>query len=95
MATPAPCDQPVRPLPTPLCMGFDLIRFGRQDRVFVRGSENIYIFCVASFDGMNPLSIAYNGEPERVSRSLDLGRDGFVYTGEAAVLVLENLDIAK
>lgn len=75
--------------------GFDLIRSGRQDRVFVGGAEDINIFCVASFDGMNALSIAYNDEPERASRPLDLGRDGFVYSGGAAVLVLENLDIAK
>ena len=75
--------------------GFDLIRSGRQDRVFVGGAEDINIFCVASFDGMNALSIAYNGEPERASRPLDLGRDGFVYSGGAAVLVLENLDVAR
>lgn len=75
--------------------GFDLIRSGRQDRVFAGGAEDINVFCVASFDGMNALSIAYNDEPARASRPLDRGRDGFVYSGGAGVLVLENLQVAK
>ena len=74
--------------------GFDLIRSGRQDRVFAGGAEDINVFCVASFDGMNALSIAYNDEPARASRPLDRGRDGFVYSGGAGVLVLENLQVA-
>ncbi len=75
--------------------GFDWIRSGRQDRVFAGGAEDINVFCVASFDGMNALSIAYNDEPARASRPLDRGRDGFVYSGGAGVLVLENLQVAK
>jgi 3-oxoacyl-[acyl-carrier-protein] synthase-1 len=75
--------------------GFDLIRSGRQDRVFAGGAEDINVFCVASFDGMNALSLAYNDEPARASRPLDRGRDGFVYSGGAGVLVLENLQVAK
>ena len=75
--------------------GFDLIRAGRQDRVFAGGAEDINVFCVASFDGMNALSIAYNEEPSRASRPLDRGRDGFVYSGGAGVLVLENLELAE
>jgi len=75
--------------------GLDLIRSGRQDRVFAGGAEDINVFCVASFDGMNALSIAYNEEPERASRPLDCGRDGFVYSGGAAVLVLEKLELAQ
>ncbi len=74
--------------------GFDLIRSGRQDRVFAGGAEDINVFCVASFDGMNALSLAYNDEPARASRPLDRGRDGFVYSGGAGVLVLENLQVA-
>ena len=75
--------------------GFDLIRSGRQDRVFAGGSEDINIFCVASFDGMNALARAYTEDPARASRPLDRGRDGFVYSGGAAVLVLENLEVAR
>ena len=75
--------------------GFDLIRSGRQDRVFAGGAEDINVYCVASFDGMNALSIAYNDDPTKASRPLDRGRDGFVYSGGAGVVVLENLDIAQ
>ncbi|MEC7696077.1 MAG: beta-ketoacyl synthase N-terminal-like domain-containing protein [Planctomycetota bacterium] len=75
--------------------GFDLIRSGRQDRVFAGGAEDINVFCVASFDGMNALSIAYNDTPEKASRPLDRGRDGFVYSGGAGVLVLENFELAQ
>ena len=75
--------------------GFDLIRSGRQDRVFAGGAEDINVFCVASFDGMNALSIAYNDAPEKASRPLDRGRDGFVYSGGAGVLVLENFELAQ
>ncbi len=75
--------------------GLDLIRTGRQDRVFAGGAEDINVFCVASFDGMNALSSAYNDQPQRASRPLDRGRDGFVYSGGSAVLVLENLEVAR
>ena len=75
--------------------GLDLIRSGRQDRVFAGGAEDINIFCVAAFDGMNALSTSFNDEPHRASRPLDRGRDGFVYSGGAGVLVLENLEVAR
>ena len=75
--------------------GLDLIRSGRQDRVFAGGAEDINVFCVSSFDGMNALSTDYNDQPQRASRPLDRGRDGFVYSGGASILVLENLEIAQ
>lgn len=78
-----------------LMLGLDLIRSGRQDRVFVGGSEDINVFSAAAFDGMNALSSAYNREPTRASRPLDKGRDGFVFSGGSAVLVLEDIEIAK
>ena len=78
-----------------LMLGLDLIRSGRQDRVFAGGAEDINIFSASAFDGMNALSSAYNDEPTRASRPLDKGRDGFVFSGGSAVLVLENLKIAE
>ena len=44
---------------------------------------------------MNALTTAYNDQPQRASRPLDRGRDGFVYSGGASILVLENLEIAQ
>ncbi len=78
-----------------LMMGLDLIRSGRQDRVFAGGAEDINIFSASAFDGMNALSSAYNDEPTRASRPLDRGRDGFVFSGGSAVLVLEELNTAQ
>jgi 3-oxoacyl-[acyl-carrier-protein] synthase-1 len=78
-----------------LMLGLDLIRSGRQDRVFAGGAEDINIFSASAFDGMNALSSAYNDEPTRASRPLDKGRDGFVFSGGSAVLVLESLKLAR
>ncbi|MGH7888755.1 MAG: beta-ketoacyl synthase N-terminal-like domain-containing protein [Candidatus Binatia bacterium] len=78
-----------------LMTGLDLIRSGRQERVFAGGAEDINIFSASAFDGMNALSSAYNDEPTRASRPLDKARDGFVFSGGSAVLVLENLKIAE
>jgi len=78
-----------------LMIGLDLIRSGRQDRVFAGGAEDINIFSASAFDGMNALSSAFNDEPTQASRPLDKRRDGFVFSGGSAVLVLENLKVAE
>jgi 3-oxoacyl-[acyl-carrier-protein] synthase-1 len=75
--------------------GLDLIRCGRQDRVFVGGAEDVNYFSACAFDGMGALSTAFNDQPQRASRPLDRGRDGFVFGGGAGVLVLEALEVAK
>jgi 3-oxoacyl-[acyl-carrier-protein] synthase-1 len=77
-----------------LLLGQDAIRSGRQDRVFVGGAEDVNIFCAAAFDGMNALSSAFNDDPQRASRPLDQDRDGFVISGGAGVLVLEDMQTA-
>ncbi len=77
-----------------LMLGLDLIRSGRQDRIFAGGAEDVNILSAAAFDGANALSSAYNDQPERASRPLDVDRDGFVFSGGAGVLVLERLDFA-
>ena len=77
-----------------MLLGLDLIRSGRQDRLFVGGAEDVNIFCAAAFDGMNALSSVYNDQPELASRPLDKDRDGFVISGGAGVLVLEDMQMA-
>jgi 3-oxoacyl-[acyl-carrier-protein] synthase I len=77
-----------------LMHGLDLIRSGRQDRVFAGGAEDVNMISASAFDGMSALSSAYNDEPQRASRPLDKGRDGFVFSGGAAILVLEKMEIA-
>lgn len=76
-------------------IGLDLIRSGRQDRVIVGGAEDINHYSASGFDGMGALSSAFNDEPHRASRPLDRKRDGFVFGGGAAILVLEDLAVAK
>jgi len=77
-----------------LMQGLDLIRSGRQDRVFAGGAEDVNMISASAFDGMSALSSAYNDEPHRASRPLDKNRDGFVFSGGAAILVLEKMEIA-
>lgn len=78
-----------------MMQGLDLIRCGRQDRVFAGGSEDINIVSASAFDGMNALSSAYNDEPQRASRPLDKGRDGFVFSGGSGIVLLEDLRLAE
>ncbi|MDE2467201.1 MAG: beta-ketoacyl-ACP synthase I, partial [Bradyrhizobium sp.] len=47
------------------------------------------------FDAMGALSSKFNDTPERASRAYDADRDGFVISGGAGVLVLEELEHAK
>ncbi len=78
-----------------LMLGLDLIRSGRQDRVFAGGAEDINIFSAAAFDAMGALSTEYNDQPERASRPLDKNRDGFVISGGSGVVLLEEKSLAE
>jgi len=77
-----------------LMQGMDLIRSGRQDRVFAGGSEDVNTVSACAFDGMTALSSAFNDDPKRASRPLDKARDGFVFAAGAGVLVLERMELA-
>jgi 3-oxoacyl-(acyl-carrier-protein) synthase len=70
----------------------DEIRLGRQQRMFVVGGEDMTFESIFPFHGMRALS--QNPEPARASRPFDRDRDGFVGTGGAVVLLLENADVA-
>jgi 3-oxoacyl-[acyl-carrier-protein] synthase-1 len=78
-----------------IMLGADAIRLGRQKTMIVGGGEDINPYSAASFDGMNALSTSFNATPERSSRPLDRDRDGFVFSGGAGVLILEELDSAR
>lgn len=67
---------------------FEDIVNGRQDRVFVAGAEDGNYEAILPFAGMRALSL--QTDPVLASRPFDAGRDGFVGTGGAAVLVLES-----
>jgi 3-oxoacyl-[acyl-carrier-protein] synthase II len=75
--------------------GMDLIRCGRADAVVCGGSEApITHVGVAGFAAMKALSTR-NDDPRRASRPFDARRDGFLMAEGAAVLVLEDMDLAR
>ena len=79
------------------CIGnaFELIQIGKQDIVFAGGGEEVHWTLTLLFDAMGALSSSYNATPERASRAFDAARDGFVISGGAGVLVLEELAHAE
>jgi len=79
------------------CIGnaYEMIRYGKQDRVFAGGCEDLDWTLSALFDAMGAMSSRYNDTPQQASRAYDAKRDGFVIAGGGGVLVLEELEIAK
>ncbi|MFG1402709.1 beta-ketoacyl-ACP synthase I [Xanthobacter sediminis] len=82
---------------TNICIGnaYELIQYGKQDIIFAGGCEDLHWTLSVLFDGMGAMSSAYNGRPQVASRAYDANRDGFVISGGAGVLVLEELEHAK
>jgi 3-oxoacyl-[acyl-carrier-protein] synthase-1 len=79
------------------CIGnaFEMIQWGKQDMIFAGGCEELDWTLSVLFDAMGALSSKYNDRPAVASRAYDANRDGFVISGGAGVLVLEELDHAK
>ncbi|MBZ9937081.1 beta-ketoacyl-ACP synthase I [Mesorhizobium sp. BR1-1-16] len=79
------------------CIGnaYETIQWGKQDRVFAGGCEELDWTLTVLFDAMGALSSRYNDTPSVASRAYDANRDGFVISGGAGVLVLEELEVAK
>jgi 3-oxoacyl-[acyl-carrier-protein] synthase-1 len=72
--------------------GFDLIRQGRQDVVFAVGAEDCNKFNILPFASVRALSV--QTDPEVSPCAFDVKRDGFVGTGGATVLILEEREQA-
>lgn len=79
------------------CIGnaMELIQLGKQDVVFAGGGEEEHWSLSCLFDAMGALSTKYNDTPETASRPYDSSRDGFVISGGAGIVVLEELEHAK
>ncbi|MCY4226399.1 MAG: beta-ketoacyl-ACP synthase I [Gammaproteobacteria bacterium] len=75
--------------------GAELIQMGKQDVVFAGGGDELHWSLSVLFDAMGALSSSYNDTPERASRPYDRDRDGFVISGGAGVVVLEDLEYAR
>ena len=75
--------------------GAELIQMGKQDIVLAGGGEELLWTLSVLFDAMPALSSNFNDTPERASRAFDANRDGFVISGGAGMVVLEELEHAK
>ncbi len=74
---------------------FRKIQYGEADVMFAGGSEAVITpMCLGGFCSMKAMSTR-NDQPEKASRPFDRERDGFVLSEGSAVLVLEELEIAK
>lgn len=73
---------------------YEQILLGKQDIMFAGGSDDIHWTMAIQFDAMGALSTHYNDTPDKASRPFDTSRDGFVISGGAGVLVLEELEHA-
>jgi len=77
------------------CIGnaYELIQWGKQDRIFAGGCEELDWTLSVLFDAMGAMSSNYNNPT--ASRAYDKNRDGFVIAGGAGVVVLEDYELAK
>jgi 3-oxoacyl-[acyl-carrier-protein] synthase-1 len=75
--------------------GYEQIMMGKQDIVFAGGHEDLDWTLSDLFDAMGAMSSDYNDTPSKASRAYDANRDGFVISGGAGVLVLEEYEHAK
>ena len=79
------------------CIGasYEAIRYGKQDRMFAGGCEELDWTLSVLFDAMGAMSSNFNETPAVASRAYDRNRDGFVISAGAGVLVLEELETAR
>ena len=75
--------------------GAEMIQWGKQDIVFAGGGEELHWTLSVLFDAMGALSSKFNDRPHQASRAYDADRDGFVISGGAGVLVMEELEHAR
>jgi 3-oxoacyl-[acyl-carrier-protein] synthase-1 len=74
----------------------ELIAHGLLDRAVAGGGEEVDELTAAAFQALRmALSTRYNDAPETASRPYDRGRDGFVVSGGAGIVVLEELESAR
>jgi 3-oxoacyl-[acyl-carrier-protein] synthase-1 len=79
------------------CIGAaaEQIAMGKQDIVFAGGGEEEDWTLTGLFDAMGALSTQYNDDPTKASRPYDAGRDGFVSSSGAGMVVVEELEHAR
>ena len=77
-------------------MALDLLRAGRADAVIAGGAEACVLpLTMNGFEILHALTTGFNAEPARASRPFAKGRDGFVMSEGAGVLILEQEEHAR
>jgi 3-oxoacyl-(acyl-carrier-protein) synthase len=71
----------------------DEIRLGRQQRMVVVAAEDMTTESILPFATLRALSV--NPDPDTASRPFDRRRDGFVGTGGAVVMIVEEAALAR
>ena len=74
----------------------DLLRAGRADAVVAGGAEACVLpLTMNGFEILHALTTGFNTDPARASRPFAKGRDGFVMSEGAGILILEEEGHAK
>jgi 3-oxoacyl-[acyl-carrier-protein] synthase-1 len=79
------------------CVGqaAELIQEGKQNIIIAGGGEEEHWTLSTLFDAMGALSSNFNETPHLASRPFDQNRDGFVISGGAGILIVEEEEHAK
>lgn len=79
------------------CIGtcYQQIKMGMAKIGIAGGVDQPHWSQAMQFDAMGALSTQHNGEPEHASRAYDKNRDGFVISGGAGIVILEEWEHAK
>ncbi len=75
--------------------GYESIKYGMSDVMFVGGSEGLHFVEAGIFDSMGATAVGYNDNPLEASRPFDANRSGLVVAEGAGALVLEEYEHAK
>lgn len=75
--------------------GYQQIKSGLQTTVIAGGVDQAHWSHAMQFDAMGALSTQFNDHPESASRPYDESRDGFVISGGAGIVILEEWEHAK
>ncbi|MGH8763537.1 MAG: beta-ketoacyl-ACP synthase II [Nitrosospira sp.] len=77
-------------------VALDLLRAGRADAVIAGGAEACVLpLTMIGFEALHALTTGFNTDPVRASRPFAKGRDGFVMSEGAGMLILEKEEGAK
>ncbi|NOZ91627.1 MAG: beta-ketoacyl-[acyl-carrier-protein] synthase family protein [Epsilonproteobacteria bacterium] len=75
--------------------GYESIKYGMSDIMFVGGAEGLHYLSEGVFEVMGASSDGYNDTPELTPRPFDSKRDGLIIGEGAGTLVLEDYESAK